>query len=304
MNIKKDNNNTLVVHENIVMPNAELPIKFFEHHHNATGPFCILHWHNELEMVYVQQGIITVNCESQTIEARPGEIIFINSNEPHSYYVLEAPIALYCCAINPVLLQGRYVTSYESRILSPTSMVTIFQNHITNDALLVQYFLTMWEEGEKQVKGYEYAIKANLYGIIALMVRNHIQSTLSNRQFLFKNRNLNNINKIIEYIEQHYQEDINLNELSDYLGFNRFYFCRLFKDITGFTPVKYINNYRIHQAVSLMQSQSSMSITQIATQVGYNDSNYFTRVFREVTNDTPSVYINKLKQTVQGEPIV
>lgn len=297
MKASTDVNYSTALHETIIMPNAELPINFIEHNHTTAGPFCILHWHSELEMVYVKEGIVSVSIGSDTIEAHSGDIIFVNSNEPHSYYIADAPIVLYCCTIAPVLLQGRYVTSYDSQFISPNSMVTIFQNHITNNPLLIQYFLTMWEEGKEQVKGYEYAIKANLYGIIALMVRNHIQSTISNKQFLCKNRNLNNINKIIQYIEEHYQEDINLNELADYLGFNRFYFCRLFKEITGFTPVKYINNYRVHQAVSIMQQQPLLTITQIATLVGYNDSNYFARVFKNVTNEPPSIYMEKLKGT-------
>jgi AraC-like DNA-binding protein/mannose-6-phosphate isomerase-like protein (cupin superfamily) len=291
--------NTMALHENIIMPNTELPINFIEHNHNAVGPFCILHWHNELEMVYVKQGSISVGCKTDTIEAQTGEIIFINSNEPHSYQITEAPITLYCCTIDPVLLQGRYITSYDSQFISPNRTVTIFQNHIVKDTLLEQYFLTMWEEGKKKIRGYEYAIKANLYGIIALMVRNHTQSTLSNKQFLYKNRNLNHINKIIEYIEKNYHKDLNLDSLADYLGFNRYYFCRLFKETTSCTPVQYINNYRVHQAVSMMQQNPDLSITQIAIQVGFNDSNYFTRVFKGVINESPSAYFSKIKERAE-----
>lgn len=284
------------LYENIIMPNAELPINFIEHHHNSTGPFCILHWHKELELVYVKEGAVTVSCEADVIEAHSGDIIFVNSNEPHSYQVVEAPIVLYCCTFNPQLLQGRYVTSYDSQFITPSDIVTIFENHITNNALLVKHFLTMWEEGQTQEMGYEYSIKANLYGIITLMVRNHVKSTISNKQFQCKNRNLNNINKVIKYIEEHYQEDMDLNELAEYLGFNRFYFCRLFKEITGYSPIKYVNNYRVHQAISVIRQQSDISITQLATDVGYNDSNYFARVFKETTNESPSNYIAKLKK--------
>ncbi|HPT79310.1 MAG TPA: AraC family transcriptional regulator [Candidatus Atribacteria bacterium] len=279
-----------IPHENIIMPNAELPINFIEHQTNSTGPFCISHWHNELEIVYVKQGTVCLHNRTGSIEAFPGDILFINSNEPHGYSITEAPIVLYCTTISPTLLQGRYLTSYDSQFIPSSYLLTIFENYIHDDPAIVNHFLNLWEEGKQQERGYEYAIKSNLYGIFAILVRKYTRSTISNRQFVLKNRNIHNINKIMEYIEAHYQEDISIDELADLLNINKFYFCRLFKEITGFTPVKYINNFRVHQAIALIKQHPELSITDIATQVGYNNSNYFARVFKEVTNKSPSAF--------------
>lgn len=284
-----------IPYENIIMPNAELPIKFFEHRHSSTGPFCILHWHNELEMVYVKEGVVLTNCGSSTIESHPGDLIFINSNEPHSYYISKGPVVLYCCTVDPVILQGRYVASFDSHLLSQTNTITVFQNDIVADKDLINMFINMWKEDEKREKGYEYAIKAFSYGIITLMVRNHTKSTITSKEYQYQNRSLNNINKALQFIHKHYSENISLNDISDYIGFNRYYFCRLFKEITGLTAIKYLNNYRIHQALSLMQSQRELTITEIASLVGFNDSNYFTRVFKNVTNETPSEYMCRIE---------
>lgn len=281
--------NSAVLHEEIVMPNADLPINFIEHHHDATGPFCILHWHNEIEMVYVSKGVIAANCRSGTVVAGPEDLVFINSNEPHDYHILEAPIELYCCTIGLPLFQGRYITGYESQF-SPGSSIVLFQNHVVGDEAINRYFLNMWEEGRIQEKGYEYAVKSSLYGILSRMVRHHIGSTISNKQYLYKKRNLDSVNRVFQYIESHYQTDISLNELAALLNVNRFYFCRFFKEVTGSTPIEYLNNYRTHQAVSLMRQQPSYTITQVATLVGYNDSSYFARVFKHVMGESPSAY--------------
>ncbi len=281
--------NPSVLHEEIVMPNADLPINFIEHHRDATGPFCILHWHSEIELAYVSQGVVVVNCNAGTVEAGPGDMVFINSNEPHDYHILAAPIELFCCTIGLPLFQGRYITGYESQF-SPGSSIAVFQNHVSGDEQINRYFLTMWEEGRTQEKGYEYAVKSNLYGILSLMVRHHIESTISNKQYLYKKRNLDSVNRVIQYIEGHYQTDISLNELADLLNVNRFYFCRFFKEVTGSTPIEYLNNYRTHQAVSLMRRQPGYTITQVATLVGYNDSSYFARVFKRVMGESPSTY--------------
>ena len=298
MKSTSDNMNSSVLHEEIVMPNADLPINFIEHHHGAVGPFCILHWHSEIEMVYVCKGVISANCKSGTVVASPGDLVFINSNELHDYHILEAPIELYCCTIGLPLFQGRYISSYESQFLSSNN-IAVFQNHIVKDEQINRYFLTMWEEGRTQEKGYEYAIKSNLYGILSLMVRYHIQSTMSNKQYLYKKRNLDSINKVIHYIEEHYQTDISLNELAALLNVNRFYFCRFFKDVTGSTPIEYLNNFRTHQAVSLMREQPGYTITQVATLVGYNDSSYFARVFKTVMGESPSVYKARIDKELE-----
>ncbi|HZK33970.1 MAG TPA: helix-turn-helix domain-containing protein, partial [Bacillota bacterium] len=54
-----------------------------------------------------------------------------------------------------------------------------------------------------------------------------------------------------------------------------------------------LNDYRIHQAIALMQQQPSMQITEIATTVGFNDPNYFARIFKDLTNKTPTMYREK-----------
>ena len=105
------------------------------------------------------------------------------------------------------------------------------------DEDIARYFLTMWAEGRTKENGYEFAIKSNLYGIMSLMVRRHIQSTMSNKQFLYKKRNLDSINRVIHYVEENYQKDISLSELADLLNVDRFYFCRFFKEVTGATPL-------------------------------------------------------------------
>lgn len=283
-------NKNVVLHENVFMPNEDLPISFIEHYHNSTGPFCVMHWHDEIELVYIAQGVISSTCNANTITAEVGDFIFVNSNEFHDYTVLQAPISLYCTVIDLSLLQGRYLNSYDSQFISSAQKFTIFENHIANDEMIKAFFMSMWDENQRKEIGYEYAIKSNLYGIFSSLVRSYTKSTMTNRENTHKTKNVKKINKVIKYIESNYQKDIKLDELADLLNFNRYYFCRFFKETTGVTPMQYINDYRIHQAISMMTNSPELSITEIAMNCGYNDSNYFARVFRNVTGLTPSNY--------------
>jgi len=61
---------------------------------------------------------------------------------------------------------------------------------------------------------------------------------------------------------------------------------RVFRKATGQTPIEYLLRLRIQKAMELLRN-SSLSITEIALEVGFNDSNYFTRQFRRVLGETP-----------------
>jgi AraC family transcriptional activator of pobA len=73
------------------------------------------------------------------------------------------------------------------------------------------------------------------------------------------------------------------------------YFCRLFKSITSKTVFEYINEYRIAKADAMLLT-TNMSICQVASAVGFSDSNYFSRRYRELRGCSPS----KTRQTYQS----
>lgn len=287
-------NKNNVLHENIIMPDVDLPIFFVEHSYNSTGPFCAMHWHDEIELVYVFKGRISSTCNLNNIIAEAGDFIFINSNEFHDYSVLEAPISLYCAVIDLSLLQGRYLNSYDSQYITASQKIAIFNNHISNSKPMKDFFMSIWAENKQRNIGYEYAIKSNIYGIFSLLIRSYMKYTITSKENSHRNQNVHKINKVIKYIEEHYQEEITLDDMANTLNFNRYYFCRFFKEITGVTPAEYVNNFRIHQAISIMCNYPELSITMIAMKSGFNDPNYFSRIFRSITGFTPSNYKARL----------
>ena len=297
-------NRNNVLHENIIMPNADLPVFFVEHAYNNTGPYCVMHWHDEIELVYVVRGRIASHCNSDTIYAEAGDFIFVNSNEFHDYSVLEAPISLYCAVMDLSLLQGRYLSSYDSEYITASQKIAIFQNHIVDSKPMKDFFMSMWAENKEKKIGYEYAIKSDIYGIFSLLLRSHMKYTISGKQNRHRTQNVHKINEVIKYIEEHYRDEISLDDMAGVLNFNRFYFCRFFREITGVTPGEFVNNYRIHQAISLMSGCPEMTITSIALKCRFNDPNYFSRTFRSITGYTPRSYRAKLaEQQDRDQPV-
>ncbi len=97
------------------------------------------------------------------------------------------------------------------------------------------------------------------------------------------------VNKAVAYIRENYREELTLQSVADACFCNRNYLCGLFYKVTDKHLADYINEVRIGQAIHLMR-MSDLNITQIAAQVGYNDSSYFSKVFRKQMACSPKQY--------------
>lgn len=97
------------------------------------------------------------------------------------------------------------------------------------------------------------------------------------------------IKRAILYVRNNYTKDISVTTVSQYLAISEAYFCRLFKKETGFTFWQYLTNYRIHVATGLLYN-FPLKIYEVANQVGFADTNYFSVVFKKIMGVTPTEY--------------
>ncbi|NMA95044.1 MAG: helix-turn-helix domain-containing protein [Clostridiales bacterium] len=105
--------------------------------------------------------------------------------------------------------------------------------------------------------------------------------------FNFKNvKNKDTIYRAIEYVNQRYMEKITLEDVSNHVHLSSSYFSKLFKDETGYNFSRYLNRVRIEKSKKLLLNRE-ISIVDISNFVGFEDQSYFTRVFKEMTGNTP-----------------
>ncbi|MEM7066456.1 MAG: AraC family transcriptional regulator [Cyanobacteria bacterium P01_B01_bin.77] len=97
---------------------------------------------------------------------------------------------------------------------------------------------------------------------------------------------------VLDYIEAHLTEDISLSDLSLQAGLSKFHFSRLFKQILGITPHRYVVKRRIEQAAQRLKQ--GQSITQVTYRFGFSDQSHFTRVFKQVKGSTPRQFVKSL----------
>lgn len=94
-----------------------------------------------------------------------------------------------------------------------------------------------------------------------------------------------------EYIQEHLAQEISLNELAEYLGISRYYFCRLFKQSTGLSPYQYVIQQRVERAKQLLL-KGKLSISAIAIACGFTHQSHLNRHFKRLTGVTPKMLLN------------
>ena len=115
-----------------------------------------------------------------------------------------------------------------------------------------------------------------------------IQEVLSHRNKL--NSEIQRLTrKAMAYIHEHYGEPIGREDIAGCVGVSEGYLSRSFIAETGLSLIHYLTRYRIQQAKQLLAG-SHKSVTEIAMEVGFSDSNYFSRVFRQEVGKSPLTY--------------
>lgn len=97
------------------------------------------------------------------------------------------------------------------------------------------------------------------------------------------------VNTAIRFIQEHYQDDLDVDTICNSISFSKFYFCKLFKEHTGMTVHQYVTEFRINKSKDLL-SYSKLSIAAVANSVGFKNALTYTRCFEKLVHMTPTEY--------------
>jgi AraC-like DNA-binding protein len=233
------------------------------------------HWHENIEILYVVEGAITVLSDASSMTAMKDEIIIINSNNVHHIQTLKDISKYYCLIIDRKFCEefGLYTEEI------------VFQRLI-KDKLVIDKFNCLKDEFISQNAFYKAEIKSQVIDLVVCLYRNY---TLS--ESLFSNKLETNkieiIKKAIRYIQDNYDKNISISDIAEETGVSKFYFCRIFKEITGNTTVCFINILRCNNAKKLLQS-GKHSVEEAALICGFDNLSYFSKTYKKHMGCLPS----------------
>lgn len=261
--------------------NPNYPIIFhfntlYKHHSEI-----VAHWHANIELLYIVSGKAIVVIDDETVIAQRGEIVIINSNSIHSVQSETDEVVYFCLIMDSTFCRSLNFDTVNCRF-----------HNLTNDLEMRNIFQIIANESQQAKPYYQKAVRALCNTMLILLYRNQLiessvqSEPISDRMAIIK--------QSIEYIHHNYNRDISLDEISSEVGISKFYFCRIFKEVTGITPNNYIFQVRCNQAHQLL-SETDISIAECGEECGFNSTAYFAKCFKSVFGFPPS-HIHRHKE--------
>lgn len=247
------------------------------------------HWHEELEFIFVEGGVMEVTINSEIVQVTKGNFIFINSGDLHQV-TSTGPSIHHAIVFHPKILNFDYPDISQNSIIQPiTKGFLRFPSSIHFESNLKKYItdklLKIITISKTKSELSSLSIKIILLEIIlALFERQLFLETQTNVK-----EKQENIKKVITYIKENYNKKILLEDLASLLSMNKNYFSKYFHEALGKTPITYINEYRCEKAAELLKS-SELKVLEISLMVGFENFSYFIRKFKEYKRYSPAQY--------------
>lgn len=226
-------------------------------------------------LMYISSGQLTLEYDEKIKIVSEGEFVILNCYEPHGYYSDIGWKSLWCHFDGPTAMEYYkiIIEKYGNifRIANPYFIISKMQV-IYNSCIL---------GGNKQEPLFSKLLTDILTAII--ISDNPITE--------HKNRadSSNMIDESVAYINKHFAENISVNELAERATLSQYYFIRLFKKQTGYTPHEYIVNLRLSAAKYLLCT-SSASIKEICFSTGFSCESAFCNTFKKNVGISPAQY--------------
>jgi len=220
-------------------------------------------------LVYVLTGEATYFFEEKTVTAKPDSIIYLSHNSRYSIEVTDE----------------HYTFIYVDFFFENPDGI-IFENEIFSDkgiALLeslFEKFYKLWTLGDFADKIYCWSLLYQIcFEITKISLSQYVGGTRKRQ-----------MEETAEYILQHISDkELSVSGLSKRYGISEGHFRRIFGQVYHTSPVKFITDLRIKQAKIFLREDNS-AISEIADRCGFQNHYYFSKIFKSITNMTPSEY--------------
>lgn len=261
----------------------------YEQHHYEDPKFPVLfhldtlsesmvfvpHWHQNLEILYFLEGGAAITIDTEEIAASAGDVVVIPTNALHNVVCTTALTSYYCLIVD---------WDFCGALGLPLDTLD-FRRRIREPALCARLDALAEELRDKA----PYCKAQALSDIISIMVYLARHQLAPSRISLSETQSsrLEMVKRVFLYIDQHYAEPLTMDQLAGRAGFTKYYFCHIFKELTGMTPVSYINFIRCRKAKEFL-TVKGCNVGEAAVLCGFTNLSYFTKTYKKYNGELPS----------------
>lgn len=255
------------------------------------------HWHYFTEMVYLVSGILFAEVDGQQLTINPGDMIIFHPKQVHAF--LDYPVKeerpdkpyFYVIKFDDMILSNTTPGSPKlpkllDRATKDNSATNLITAHELRFNPVKLFFENCIWETQHRAFGYDIKVASMISLIITELIRIWLRqgfhfstkSTFDN----FSNKDFS----VLEYIDKHSAENINIEELASKCGMCYSNFAKQFKAQFGKTCKEYIEFVRICKADTLLL-YTDKTLNYISQETGFTDASHFIRTYKKIRNITP-----------------
>ena len=247
-----------------------------------------VHWHDELEIIYVKSGFLTVNISGENYIGKPGDAFVVSPGNLH-FMGSQTGTVDYFTFLFPL----KYIAFRSDDMLDDKLIEPLNSGHLMISPEIKD---TVKEQCEQLARVYaaeidksESKITSQIRKKIILLQFIH---ELWKKGFIVENDTTgrNTVEKeMVSYIQQNYMGKILLREFGEQFHLSEKYISRYFKEHFHITLSRYVTYLRLEHAKQMLQ-ETDISVTEVAMQSGYQNISYFIRSFKKTYGVSPLKY--------------
>lgn len=251
------------------------------------------HYHEPYEIYYLLSGERHYFIKEQTYKIAKGDLVFISKNELHKTSDAGVPN------------HERLLINFNDRFIAGFGEPLLYEPferknrrlrlNLPEREWVERLLFEMLQEDQEQLPGHEASLQARLVTLLLWCGRKLDRQDREQAPYEHESPAHKKISEIVEFINESYRQPISLDFVAKAHFVSPFHFSRMFKRVTGFTFVEYVNTVRIREAQRLLK-ETQWKVTRIAETVGYENIGHFGRVFKKVTKTNPLDYRKSVKR--------
>ncbi len=238
------------------------------------------HWHERMELLLILEGSMQLSVGTDNVTACEGSLVIIPPDRPHSAVALQNGVRY-----QPLVFE--IPNFYNSTNISRRFLEPIFNQSAdflptTENSAVIGLVRSILEEYSMDDESHILIVVGKIYELLGLLFRHCLRKTSEPVKH-------SDFEPVLDFIADNFAQDITTYMLCNRFGYDEAYFCRRFKELTGLTPMNYLQIYRLEQARTFLD-RTDLKISEISAQCGFADQNYFSRCFKRRYNTTPTEY--------------
>lgn len=272
--------------ENVKRGNYQFPIEFYHVTNEHPRYVMTYHWHSEIEIIVVNKGSLTVDIDNKSYELYQNDILYIPPNAVHGAIPHDCVYDCVVCDLISFLQNNTLLSSYVGIFFGNKKIRSCYSK---DDIEISQTITTLFQTMKNRSDGWQIMTIGCLLQFLGIVARKNYFEEEDENKSIKNCANINRFQKVFKLIRENYAKVITLEDMAAQVNMSPNYFCQLFKEITHYSPMEYLANYRVEYSKHLLCIKKA-SVDEAAFLSGFNSSAYYIKVFKEITGQTPNKY--------------